>query len=175
MFFFVPFGDLEEELQMLGDELKVLQISGNHPPQDVEQSQLWIGALARNGAMLYKRDIMDLYANAPLADAILSAVHGQVRCLSVGGEHTQRITAHCVRLHELHLSVLEVDAKQMWIALGPTLRFLSIVTVIPDVYKKMMRNIHDFCRKLISVEIVFEKDCWEGHVKLYLSLGAQLK
>lgn len=91
-------------------------------------------------------------------EAILAAVQGPVQCLGVGGEHTQRITTHFVGLQELQLSVLKVAAKHLWIALGPTLKSLSIRMVMPDVYKKAMRNIQAFCQKLTSVEIGFDED-----------------
>lgn len=124
-------------LRIVGDKLKVLHLCGSHPPQDVVQSQPWIGALARNGAMLCKLDVIDL-ENGPLVEAVLGAVQGRVQCLSVRGEFARHVNTHFVRPQELHLSVLKDVSKDMWEALGPSLESSSNRIVMPHAYKDAM-------------------------------------
>lgn len=94
--FVVPFDNLNDVLALVGGKLKVLQINPSHPPDDTQQYVPWIGALASNGAMLRKLNIIDL-GNFALGEEILSAVHGHV-------QHTQRISTCFSELQELYLS-----------------------------------------------------------------------
>lgn len=113
---------------------------------------------------------LDIYlSNFALENTILSTLRGRVQCLSPLAPHPHLIAAHFTELQELHLEVLKVDAKDMWMALGPTLESLSIRIVMPDVYKGTVRNIQTFCRKLSSVDIGFSGGLWEGHAALYMS------
>lgn len=70
---------------------------------------------------------------------------------------------------------MDVDAKEMWQGLGPTLDTLSIRGIGTEVYKKTMGDIQTFCRRLTSANIGFLHGTWEAHAELYMSYGVQLK
>lgn len=73
------------------------------------------------------------------------------------------------------MSVLEVEVKDMWKVLAPTLESLSIRCIMTEAYKKTMQSIETFYRKLTCADIGFYEDRWESHAELYLSYGAELK
>lgn len=162
LFFVVPFSNLREVLQGIGDKLKDLCIEDSLPGQEMQDCFPWLRVLASNRAMLRKLDI-SLVADVPLEEVVLSAVHCRVASISVFGNHRQQIPTPFSGLRELHLGNLEVNAFDMWRALGPTLEALSVREMAAEVYKDTLGHIQTFCRKLTSMEIAFIKDRWQPH------------
>lgn len=158
-------------LESAGSSLEVLPL-GCISSSDVEPTVPWINTLATNRAVLHQLDISYLTDSA-LVEAILTALHGRVRSLSIDRDYTHLVTAHCVGLVQLDLfSLPQRGLCDMWRAIGSTLELLFIDE---NVRVTEVRNIQHLCRKLEVVCIEIAEGAERAYTNLLVSYGDQLK